>query len=199
VFILYAVLIGLVVGFALGGRPSGLAELRFRFAWLAVAGFAAQVVIFSAPLSDRIGDFGAPLYVASTGLVFAVLLVNARIPGLAIVAVGAASNLAAIVANGGYMPASAGALVEAGKVPATGYSNSTVLADPLLAPLTDIFALPRWLPFHNVFSIGDLLIGLGIGLAIVLAMRRRAPTGQEPTAKAPTEHEPTGQTRPTAG
>jgi len=169
-FILYAVVIGLIAGVLLGGRPSGLGRLQFRLGWLAVVGFAAQVVLFSAPISDRIGALGAPLYVASTGLVFTVLVVNARIAGLPIVALGAASNLVAIVANGGFMPAAPAALVAAGKLPAAGYSNSAVLADPRLGPLTDVFALPTWLPFHNVFSVGDLLIGLGIALAIVLAM-----------------------------
>ena len=33
---------------------------------------------------------------------------------------------------------------------------------PRLAPLTDIFAMPRWLPFANVFSVGDVLIGVGV-------------------------------------
>jgi hypothetical protein len=182
-FILYSVVAGLLVGLALGGRAGGLGDLRFRFAWLAVLGFAAQVVVFSGPVTERIGALGVPLYVGSTGLVFAVLLANVGISGLAIVAVGAASNLLAIVANGGYMPAAAGALIAAGKVPATGYSNSAVVADPWLGPLTDIFALPRWLPFNNVFSVGDALIGLGIALTIVLAMRHAAVTA----AASPTD------------
>jgi hypothetical protein len=171
-FILYAVIAGLLLGFALGGRPAGLAAIRFRFGALAVFGFAAQIVLFSEPVSERIGDLGAPLYVASTALVFGVLLANVRIPGLPLVALGAASNLLAIVTNGGYMPASAAALAEAGKVVPGGYSNSAVVAAPALAPLTDVFALPPWVPFGNVFSVGDLLIGVGIALAIVVAMRR---------------------------
>lgn len=173
-FILYAVLIGLAVGLLSGGRPAGLASLQFRLGWLAVAGFGAQVVLFSAPVTERIGDLGAPLYVLSTVVVFIVLLANARIPGLPVVALGAASNLVAIVANGGYMPASAAALIAAGKIPASGYSNSAVLTDPRLGPLTDTFALPTWLPFTNVFSVGDVLIGLGIAVAVAVAMRRPA-------------------------
>ena len=78
-FILYAVLIGLAIGLLSGGRPAGLAALHFRFGWLAVVGFAIQVVLFSGPVSDRIGALGAPIYVASTALVFVVLLLNARI------------------------------------------------------------------------------------------------------------------------
>ncbi len=171
-FILYAILIGFAIGLLAGGRPAGLGTLQFRLGWVAVAGFAAQIVLFSAPVTERIGELGAPLYVLSTAVVFAVLLANARIPGLPLVALGAASNMAAIVANGGYMPASEAALVAAGKIPATGYSNSAVIADPRLGPLTDIFALPTWLPFSNVFSVGDILIGVGIAVAIALAMRR---------------------------
>jgi hypothetical protein len=177
VFILYAVLSGLVLGVLAGGRSAGLATLQFRFGWIAVAGFVAQVILFSAPVTERIGDLGAPLYVLSTVVVFVVVLANARIPGLPVVALGAASNLAAIVANGGYMPASEAALAAAGKIPASGYSNSAVLADPLLAPLTDIFALPAWLPLANVFSLGDVLIGVGIAVAVVVAMQRRPAAG----------------------
>ena len=87
---------------------------------------------------------------------------NLRVPGLALVALGAISNLAAIVANDGVMPTTPEALAAAGLDPLDGFSNSAVLEDPALAPLTDIFALPPWLPFANVFSIGDVLIALGI-------------------------------------
>ena len=90
---------------------------------------------------------------------------------MALVAIGAASNLLAIVANGGYMPASAAAVAAIGRGEIVDYSNSAIVASPALAPLTDIFALPTWLPFTNVFSIGDLLIGAGIAVVIVVAMR----------------------------
>ena len=66
------------------------------------------------------------------------------------------SNLAAIVANGGYMPADPGAIAALGQATRTRYSNSVVVDHPALRPLTDIFALPPWVPFANVFSIGDV-------------------------------------------
>ena len=31
---------------------------------------------------------------------------------------------------------------------------------------------PNWLPLANVFSLGDVLIGVGIAVAIVFGMRR---------------------------
>ena len=170
-FILYAVLVGLLVGVLAGGRASGLGRVRFRWGPLVFVGFLTQVVLFSAPVAERVGWLGAPVYVASTALVLVVLLRNLSVPGLPIVALGALSNFLAIVANGGYMPASTSALAALGKSPAAGYSNSSVVADPALAPLTDIFALPARLPFANVFSIGDVLIGVGVAAAIVVAMR----------------------------
>jgi hypothetical protein len=89
---------------------------------------------------------------------------------------GAACNLAAIVANGGFMPAAPGALAALGKADPAIYSNSSVVAAPALAMFTDVFALPRWLPWTNIFSLGDVLIGIGVVTVMVLALRagRRA-------------------------
>jgi hypothetical protein len=170
-FILYAVVIGLVVGFLVGGRPAGLGEIQLRWSWVILGGLLVQVLLFSEAVSDRIGALGPPIYIGSTALVIAAILANRAVPGMRLVALGAASNLTAIVVNGGYMPASAQAAAALGKHDPTAYSNSAIIPDPILGPLTDIFALPAWLPFANVFSIGDVLIGIGIGIVIVKAMR----------------------------
>jgi hypothetical protein len=84
------------------------------------------------------------------------------------------------------MPAARGALAALGKGAPTGYSNSTVANEPALLPLTDLFAMPRWLPFANVFSIGDVAIGLGVVTVIVVAMRtaRSRPQPAEPATPA---------------
>jgi hypothetical protein len=113
--------------------------------------------------------------VVSTGAVIAAVLLNLRITGMAIVALGAISNLTAIVLNGGYMPADPGAMGAVGKLEPTVYSNSAILTDPMVQPLTDIFALPTWVPFANVFSVGDVLIAAGVVVVIVAAMRRPVP------------------------
>ena len=174
-FILYAVLIGLVLGFVLGGRLSGLAGVDFRWPWLAIGGFLVQLVLFSDAVRGGVGALGPPLYVASTGAVLIAVIRNIRIPGMALVALGATLNLAAIVANGGYMPASEAALAALGGGLDPGYTNSAIVADPALAPLTDVFAMPAWIPFANVFSIGDLLIAVGVVIVIVAAMRSGRP------------------------
>ena len=172
VFILYAIVAGLAIGRLLHGRFDNLGALSFRWTWVAITGLAVQVVLFSGPVSATVGDAGAPLYVASTVAVLGFVLRNVRIPGMPIVALGAGLNLVAITANGGTMPASGAALASLGGGTSGGYINSRELVAPVMLPLGDVFALPSWMPFANVFSVGDVLIGAGIFLVIVAAMRR---------------------------
>ena len=169
-FIVYAVPVGLVVGLLLGGRVGSLARLRIRWAWLAVAGFVVQLAIYSMQIGDLLGDAVPVVYVLSNVAVLAAVLRNLALPGMAVIAAGAVCNLAAIVANGGYMPADPGALATAG-VDTSGPTNSIVVADPALRFLTDIFAIPAAIPLANVFSIGDVLIGIGVATVIAMAMR----------------------------
>jgi hypothetical protein len=172
VFVLVAVPIGIVVGLLLGGHIDGLTRLRFRWIWLAVAGFAVQLAIFSDPIGTTIGAAaGSDLYIASNLAVLAAVLRNLAIPGLPVIALGAAGNLLAILANGGRMPADPAALTAAG-IELNGLTNSIVVTEPALRPLTDIFAIPAGLPLANVFSVGDVLISIGVVVTIALAMRR---------------------------
>jgi Family of unknown function (DUF5317) len=171
VLILYSIPIGILAGFLLRGRLDRLAEIRFRLAPLAVAILLIQLALFS-PLADGLPEaIARGIYVVSTGLVLVVVLANVRLTGVPIVIAGAASNLAAIVANGGAMPAAASALAAVG-LGTGGNTNSVLLERPNLEPLTDIFATPRWLPLANVFSVGDVLIALGVAVALAAAMRR---------------------------
>lgn len=194
-FILYAIPLGIVIGYLLGGRLDRLGEVRFHWAPLAIVGLLAQIVLFAEPVASAVGPWGPPIYVASTAAVLVAVIRNWRVPGLVIVALGAASNIAAIVANGGVMPASPEAVSALDPVGGEGFSNSVVMADPALRPLTDLFALPAWLPFANVFSIGDVLIGVGLVVVIAAGMRRapasaapEPPTGirSEPPLERPT-------------
>ncbi len=174
---LYALAIGILAGLALGGRLGGLAAFPLRWWPLAILGLGVQLVLFAGPVAERIAVLGAPLYVASTTLVLLVVLRNIRLPGFPLIAVGAGANLAAVVANGGLMPTTAEALATAGLSAATalpGYSNSAIVANPVLGPLTDVLALPAWLPLANVFSVGDALVGVGLAIAIAWGMRRQA-------------------------
>jgi hypothetical protein len=181
VFILYAVVIGLVLGFLLGGRLANLASIDFRWPWVAIGGFAVQVLLFSDAVGAAVGQLGPPIYVASTAAVLVAVIRNVRIPGLAVVALGAASNLLAIVSNGGFMPASPGAFAALGRDLGTGFTNSTIVESPAFEPLTDVFALPAWMPLANVFSVGDVLIAVGVVIVLVAGMRSNPGVVDEPT------------------
>jgi hypothetical protein len=180
VFILYAIPIGIGVGLLLGGRLDRLGDLRLRWVPLILVGLAVQVAVFTEMVGEAVGEAGPAIYVASAAVVFVAVLRNLAVPGVAVIALGAGCNLAAIVANGGWMPADPAALATIGGLE-SGYTNSIVVAEPALRPLTDLFALPAWLPFANVFSVGDVLIGVGIAATIALAMRAGVP--REPDVK----------------
>ena len=88
---------------------------------------------------------------------------NRHVPGLVLLGAGAACNGVAIAANGGVLPASATALERSGFHLEPGeFTNSGVLSDPVLPWLGDVFWIPAASPLANVFSIGDLLIVVGL-------------------------------------
>jgi hypothetical protein len=53
----------------------------------------------------------------------------------------------------------------------------------ILGPLTDLFAMPTWVPAANVFSVGDILIGVGAAIAVVAAMHGRGPRTERTPAQ----------------
>ena len=193
-FVLYAIPIGILVGYLLGGRLDRLTGLRLHWVPLILLGLALQIAIFTDAGGRLVGPAGPMLYIVSTAVVFVAVLRNIAVPGVVLVAIGAGCNLVAIVANGGWMPADPAALASVGGF-GGGYTNSTiVVGDPWLRPLTDVFALPAWMPLANVFSIGDVLIGVGIAATIALAMRVRPtpPVAVADAVSAPAEGRPGG-------
>ncbi|MFI5225576.1 MAG: DUF5317 domain-containing protein [Candidatus Limnocylindrales bacterium] len=175
-FILYAVVIGLIVGRLTGGRVERLGDIRFHWAWLAFAAVVVQLVLFLPLVADALAGaqtLAIGLYVGTTAVVLGVVVRNIRLTGLPIVALGACLNLVAILANGGVMPATPEALAAAGLGPETNAAFDTRVVDPALPWLVDRFALPSWLPLANVFSVGDVLIGIGIAVAVAAGMHAR--------------------------
>jgi hypothetical protein len=176
-----AVLLSALAVPLLGGRLGALAELRLRHLWAAFAALGLAILGIGLPgLPDGLRS---ALLVAAypVGAVF--LLANRRVPGMPLVALGGALNLLAITANGGVMPASPTAMARAGlALDESGFQSSAAVAEPRLAFLGDVFAIPASWPLSNVFSVGDVLIGVGLvwGLHRVcgsrLAPRRPRPS-----------------------
>ena len=180
-FIPLILAISLVVALARGGHISNLLALQPRHIWLLFIPLILQIIAFS-PLGDstRFGaDFPRALHLASLALAAIALALNRHLPGLSLIALGLALNFIVIALNGGFMPVSATARQFAGMSPLTGrYNNVIPMNDKTILPwLGDILPLPAWMPFANVFSLGDVLITLG-GLIFIQRglVRNQAPS-----------------------
>lgn len=165
---------GLLLGMLLGGSITSLASLRIRSLWLAYAAIALQVVAFPSGLLPWSTPDGIArvLWLVSYALLAALVLRNCRVPGIAVIGMGQACNLIAIIANRGHMPVTRNALDGAG----LSYhlrNNSIWLDHPHVSWLVDRWAVPGWLPLGNVYSAGDVLIGIGVLATLVIAMRPR--------------------------
>jgi hypothetical protein len=159
VFLLPSLLLGVVFALLLGGKPSRLLAVKLRLGWTVWMAIAVQGVLFTSLGQDFVPDLVVPLHLASYGLLIAFALANAHIMSLVPLLVGMVLNAVVIAANGGRMPVSLAAWESAGL---GGDPETNVrLGAERLGFLGDVFALPAGFPLANVFSVGDLLIGLG--------------------------------------
>ena len=168
-------LLGVIVGTAFGGRVSALGELSFRGTWMIGVALAAQVAAFpSGALPWSMGDAAATfLWVGSYALLIAATFRNGHIHGIGFVGLGMACNLAAILANGGHMPALPHAAAATGVDGV--HANSAALADPHLALLVDRWVAPAWVPLANVYSVGDVILFASGFVVVLIAMKPRLP------------------------
>lgn len=177
-FVLITALVaGVVAGYAMGGRLRNVDQLRIRLPWLAIAALGLQFIAFS-PLRDSLGDSGViAVHFASYGLLVWFVILNRQRVGIVVAGSGLLMNLLAIALNGGYMPASRHALEVAGAefTGATANNSSVIHAGTRLWFLGDVFAIPDGTILSNVFSVGDVLIIVGVAILIASAMRS-APT-----------------------
>jgi len=104
-FLIGAVIIGLVLGYALRGRIANLSGLRLRSLWLVAIAILIQFAHFPAFSSRAIFPYATTqLHLASYGLLFLFFVINYRVWALLIIAVGSLFNLVVIAINGGGCP-----------------------------------------------------------------------------------------------
>lgn len=180
--LLWAVILGLVLGYLRGGRIGHLGNLRLRGLWLLLPPILLQLLIF--PLGSRgpVIPWGTPYWhIISYLFLLGFVAGNWRYPELLVMGAGLFLNFLTIVANGGYMPASAEALRRAGQgalaqaLEAGTRSGNTVLmsANTRLNVLGDWLFLPAWVPLSSAFSIGDVILGIGAAAFLLRRMVRR--------------------------
>jgi Family of unknown function (DUF5317) len=155
------------------GRISALADLPLRKPALALVAIALQILVISViPGGDQ--TIHTTLHLASYFLLGAFAFANRRIVGVPIIALGGLSNFIAIAANGGVMPTHPDAVESVASTAAEGeFINSRVIEDARLQFLGDIFATPTSLPLHNVFSIGDVFLLIGVFVLVHAACGSR--------------------------
>jgi hypothetical protein len=167
-----------------GGNLLRLGELQLRRPELAFAGIGLQVLIVSV-VPGGLGGLHEVLHIASYALLGAFGWVNRRVVGVPVVLAGGALNAIAILANGGVMPADPDVAHAAANHAAPGeFINSAAVDDARLGFLGDVLATPDGLPLQNVYSIGDVVIVLGLLVVIHAACHaqnaassRARPTG----------------------
>lgn len=173
--VVLALVVALILGWALGGSLDQLGHLRLRSGRLVVAAFAAQL------LGAVVGGPFYPLgLVVSVGLVTAFLNRNRGLRGTGLVALGLLAN-ALVVGLNGAMPVSEAASGRAG----VSTQDLLIGADPRhelsgaatrLPWLADVIPVP--LPLRpEVVSPGDVLVAAGLAQLVVVGMQvaRRGP------------------------
>jgi len=164
---------------ATGGSLRRLAELELRGMWIPMLALALQVVITVIATGGSPGLHRA-IHIATYAMLGLFVWCNRRLPGIRLIAAGTLMNVAAIVANGGVMPASAWAQRAAGlHLSGGGFENSTHVAHATLPWLGDVIPWPGPLP--NVLSAGDCVIFLGTLVLLHTVCRR---PGLRPLAPA---------------
>lgn len=184
--LLWAILLGLLIGLVRHRGLAYVAELRLRATWLVLLAVLVQILILPLGQNARpIVTWGMEyLHIASYLFLLLFVAINYRERALWPMALGMLSNFIVITVNGGHMPASLEALRAAGRSAAVErlltdgvFGNVVLMSETTkLNFLGDIFWLPSWMPFANAFSIGDLLLGVGV---IWLLAKRSSPRVSE--------------------
>jgi MFS family permease len=175
-------LIGLIAGFAAGGRLDNLIAIRLRWP-LVIFGALALRLGTEAALSRDVGivdSLRVPLLAAAYGILAVGLWANRARPGMSLALVGIALNATAILVNGGFMPVWEPSLTAAGFGRADVLSPIHVILPATLdanffrsaGPLGDVIPVPLpWL--RNVLSIGDVILGAGLAFFLFAGLVRR--------------------------
>ena len=184
-FTIVAVVVGLAVGLALGGRPRHLGERPFR-AWpLLAAGLVVQAV------STWVGGgAGFTLLLTSYVLLVAFAAANAHIVGMVLIVLGLGLNALTIAVNHG-MPVRRSAIVaahiaEPGEdvgLDGRGKRHLERGSDRLM-PISDIIPVRE---LRQVLSFGDLVLSVGVADVMVHLLkpprRRGAHSGVHSASK----------------
>jgi hypothetical protein len=199
--VLRAVIVLAVIAIALlrGGTLRNFAEVHLRWLPLVFGSLGLQLLIFTPLLGGRVPPLVVTtLYLISMALLVVWVTLNRQIPGIVLIAAGVVMNTVAIAANGGYMPVDPAAAAYAGRLENYASEGAPISNNSLATSenvrlwlLTDIFPVPAGIPLANVFSLGDILLTVGVAIfcssVISGGYRSTATTGAEAAQQSTTE------------
>jgi hypothetical protein len=181
--LLLALLLSFLIALLRGGRLTRLQDLPLGGPGWAVLAFALQTAAIYLPVaqSPALWWFDTGLLILSYLILFVFVWANRRLPGMALIGVGLLCNLAAMLANGGYMPITPEAVQRighSGRVVAGAGGLRVGLSKDIVLPreqtrlwfLGDIFLLPPPFPLPSAFSPGDVGVALGAFILVQAAL-----------------------------
>ena len=182
-FVLLILALAVLAGILSGGSMRFLERLRVHWWGLAPIALVLQSVPLPVGSAQRSG-LAATSLVSSYVLLLAVVAVNRRVPGAALMAAGLTMNLAVVALDGG-MPVSRDAIRTAGAdgviVIEDGARHHLMSKGDVLQPLADVVPVPS--PFGVVLSIGDVLLYGGMAWWCFVVTRGRFRENLRPPAR----------------
>jgi hypothetical protein len=191
VILLAAIVAGLLTSW-------GYARLRgwtwhsplFQSVWLVMIGFLPQWFAFYLPwtrqsFSDAIAS---ACLICSQILLLVFTLINVRVTGMPLLALGLVCNLAVILANGGFMPLTWDAAANlahpstlrslelGGRISSSSKDILLTNAQIVLPWLADRFVPPHFMPYRFAFSLGDIGIAAGAFWLLIAGKNFSPPT-----------------------
>lgn len=143
-----ALVVGVVIGLLAGGSLANLGRRSFRAVPILLAGVLLQLLDSAGALS------------LSYVLLVLFALLNIRVPGFGLLAVGLALNAAVVIANDG-MPVRNGDVGLSGKHHAEGPDDRITILDDRLDT-----------PWGEVLSFGDVVLAVGVVTAMASVVRK---------------------------
>ena len=181
---LTAVALGIALGLACGGTLGQLSQAKLRFEAALILMFLVQAFARGRlPFVSSGSAYALPIWVFASCACVAILLLNMRVPGMAIAAAGLLLNLDAVLLNGA-MPAlvparaadaSASKALSFGAGFYQGVNPATHL--PWLGDVLSISVRGA----TYLLSAGDVALAIGVLSVIVWAMSREARGPQQPS------------------
>lgn len=161
---------GLFVGGSkLNSVAANIAAIKIRFGWLIILAVLMHRMPFALSAPSSFVELKKALLVLSYVLLLWALSRNLHLWSMRILTLGTVLNFAAIVANGGLMPVSPEARLQAGMTALgqSGFGKVLPEGTGVLLPIdeTNLRFLSDIIPVSlvgGVFSYGDILIGAGL-------------------------------------